>query len=222
MRKTTDTKERLLETAIELIWQSSYENTGINEICARAGVTKGCFYHYFESKAELFHEAAEYHWEKMKQEMDRIFSPNQTSLEQLEGLIGFIIEKQGRDQRDDNPVSGCPIFTSGAQCGCEESEVRRTAVEMSDRAVRYATALVKNLMVDGHLASDCDPHQIGRMLHSYIQGLLLYGRIHHDLDVVKIDLREGLYRLIHLKPELRKSKGKGAKHPDKLSAAQIH
>ena len=36
-----ETRERLLETALELIWQSNYSSVGVNEICKQAGVTKG-------------------------------------------------------------------------------------------------------------------------------------------------------------------------------------
>ena len=43
MPKHTGTKEKLLETATLLIWQSSYSNVGVNEICQQAGVTKGAF-----------------------------------------------------------------------------------------------------------------------------------------------------------------------------------
>jgi TetR/AcrR family transcriptional repressor of nem operon len=57
MRKPAETRESLLEAALELIWQSNYVSVGISEICERAGTTKGAFYHHFESKAVLFREA---------------------------------------------------------------------------------------------------------------------------------------------------------------------
>ncbi|HEC75121.1 MAG TPA: TetR/AcrR family transcriptional regulator, partial [Methylophaga aminisulfidivorans] len=40
MVSTSETKEKLLETALTLIWQSSYSSVGVNEICRQAGVTK--------------------------------------------------------------------------------------------------------------------------------------------------------------------------------------
>ena len=36
-----------------MIGSSSYASTGVAEICKKAGVNKGSFYHFFESKEEL-------------------------------------------------------------------------------------------------------------------------------------------------------------------------
>ena len=43
MRAPSETREKLLQTAIDLVWQSNYCSVGVAEICARAGVTKGAF-----------------------------------------------------------------------------------------------------------------------------------------------------------------------------------
>ena len=204
LKKPTDTRERLLETAIQLIWQSNYSNVGVNEICEKAGITKGAFYHYFDSKATLFEQATQYHWEHMKAEIDSVFSPERTPLEQHEGLFGFILAKQDANQYDDNPVSGCPFFTSGAQVGPDEEKIRTTCVEMSEKAVRYDTALVKNLASEGFLEQHVDPRQTAEMLYQYIQGLLLYGRVFRDRAVVERNMREGAYRILGLKQEYRK------------------
>lgn len=204
MRRPTDTKDKLLETAISLIWQSNYSNVGVNDICQQAGVTKGSFYHYFETKADLFSEASDYYWGELKKDLDDICSPSHAPLEQLENFIQFVISKQQLDKPDGNPVSGCPFFTSGAQAGTDEEKVRLAAREMSDNAVKYSTALVRNLIAEGLLSGNPDPQQLGRLLHQFIQGLLTYGRVYFNLGVVQTDLREGVYRLIDLKQDYRK------------------
>lgn len=214
MRRPTDTKDKLLETAISLIWQSNYSNVGVNDICKQAGVTKGSFYHYFETKADLFCEASEHYWEELKKDLDEIYSPSYTPLEQLENLIRLVIEKQRLDKPDGNPVSGCPFFTSGAQAGTDEEKVRLAAREMSDNAVKYSAALARNLKADGMLNGNPDPQQLGRLLHQFIQGLLSFGRVYFDIGVVKTDLREGVYRLIDLKHEYRKQASDNTQHID--------
>ena len=204
MRTHTDTKDKLLETAVDLIYQSNYSNVGVNDICEQAGVTKGSFYYYFETKADLFYEACQHYWCSMKKDLDAIFSPTFTAQEQLENLIQFVVDKQEKDtQKDGNPVSGCPFFTSGGQAGPDEERIREASREMSDNAVKYTEALVRNLKSVGALNGDPDPVQVGRMIHQFIQGLLMYGRVYFDLAVVITDLREGLYRLVDLKQEYR-------------------
>ena len=93
MRNAAETREKLLETATRLIWQSNYSCVGVNEICKQAGVTKGAFYHHFESKADLYVAASRHYWDFMKSDLDAIYSPSYTPLEQLENLI-HLIKKQ--------------------------------------------------------------------------------------------------------------------------------
>jgi TetR/AcrR family transcriptional regulator, cholesterol catabolism regulator len=52
-RTRGDTIERLYEAAIELIGEHGYTGTTVDEIVARAGVSKGTVYYHFKSKAEL-------------------------------------------------------------------------------------------------------------------------------------------------------------------------
>ncbi len=52
-------KEQILRAALELFGQQSYEQTSLQDIIDRAGVSKGGFYHYYGSKAELLEDVAD-------------------------------------------------------------------------------------------------------------------------------------------------------------------
>lgn len=47
------TKDTLLNAAEELMISKGFVATSVDEICEAAGVTKGSFFHYFESKEDL-------------------------------------------------------------------------------------------------------------------------------------------------------------------------
>lgn len=194
-----------MDTAIELVMQSSYANVGVAEICKSAGVTKGGFYHYFETKADLFYEASKFYWETKQDRLNAIFSASKTGLEQLDSVIEYIIEKQNETAglNPDNPVTGCPLFTAAAQVGTGEEKVRLAALEIMERLQNYNAALVRTLQAEGVVDIEADAVQCGRLMHQYIHGLMQYGRIQRDLDAIKRDLRAGLYNALGVKKEFR-------------------
>jgi len=53
MRKTSDTKARIVSAAWKLFYEQGYENTTIDDILEAAHVSRGSFYHYFDSKDNL-------------------------------------------------------------------------------------------------------------------------------------------------------------------------
>jgi AcrR family transcriptional regulator len=48
-----ETRERLLRAAVDLYSAKGFGGASVEDVCRRAGVTKGAFYHHFESKAHL-------------------------------------------------------------------------------------------------------------------------------------------------------------------------
>lgn len=60
--RTTDTRERVIESAITLMRRSGYSGAGINEILHDSGAPKGSLYHFFpDGKRQIASEAlAEY------------------------------------------------------------------------------------------------------------------------------------------------------------------
>src|SRR5207249_8191605 len=83
MGRVSDAKERLMEAVLELIWTSSYGSTTIDQICDKAGVKKGSFYYFFDSKAELAETAIDEEWVHHRQELDSVFSPTIPPLDRL-------------------------------------------------------------------------------------------------------------------------------------------
>jgi TetR/AcrR family transcriptional repressor of nem operon len=194
-----DTRTLLLETALNLIWNSNYNAVGVNEICKQAGVTKGSFYHHFESKAELFCQASNHYWDSIKQDLDGLLSPINTPLEQLENWIAFIFaNKLGNDE--DN-IPGCAFFNASTQAGCCDETVTQALQLMSERGRIYNAALVRTLQAGNYLEGNTDAETLARLLQQYVQGAISHARINRDLTDIKRDLPEGIYRILGLKTE---------------------
>ena len=68
-----ESKLLILKTAFRLFLQKSFREVTLKEIVQETGLSKGAFYHYFESKEKLFTEVVEtFYFEKMLVDYDQL------------------------------------------------------------------------------------------------------------------------------------------------------
>src|SRR6476660_6397843 len=121
MPRISDAKEKLMSAARDLIWERSYGATSVDEICAKADVRKGSFYHFFKSKSELEVAALEAHWQQTKDRWNNLFSPSVPPLQRIENHIEFMLVKQAELQKEHGAVLGCPLCSVGTEVSAHEA-----------------------------------------------------------------------------------------------------
>lgn len=52
------TEQAILQAAMELARENSFDKVSVRDICQRAGITTGAFYHHFRSKEDLLSRAS--------------------------------------------------------------------------------------------------------------------------------------------------------------------
>src|SRR5277367_1820293 len=115
MKQESESKRKLLETAMELIWESSYGSVSVDDICTKTGVNKGSFYYAFKSKSDLAVAAFERHWETKRPLLDRVFSPQVPALERLDQYCQAIIADQLEKYKSFGKMLGCPFCSIGCE-----------------------------------------------------------------------------------------------------------
>lgn len=83
-----ESKAKLLDAAVQVVRAKGYAATTVDDICHRAGVTKGSFFHHFKSKDELALAAAA-HWGDYDR---RSFAaaPYRKLQDPLDRLLGYV------------------------------------------------------------------------------------------------------------------------------------
>lgn len=82
MRKTSDTKSRIVSAAWKLFYEQGYDNTTIDDILEEAHASRGSFYHYFDGKDSL-PASLGYLFDEKYEELAKTMSPDMDPIEKL-------------------------------------------------------------------------------------------------------------------------------------------
>jgi TetR/AcrR family transcriptional regulator, transcriptional repressor for nem operon len=81
-------KDKILDAALSVIRSNGYAATTVDQLCAVAGVTKGAFFHHFDSKEDLAVAAAA-HWSEVTGGLFAA-APYHRPADPLDRLLGYI------------------------------------------------------------------------------------------------------------------------------------
>jgi TetR/AcrR family transcriptional repressor of nem operon len=184
MARVTDTRERLLEAALQLIWKEGLGGSSVDDICEQAQVRKGSFYHFFKSKADLVVAALECHFEKARREFDRIFSPSVPPVERLRGFFDFMAGLQTIRQQQAGRVLGCPYASVGVSCSSEDESIRERVQQIFVTYMKYFESALRDGSADGSIKVKDIPMTV-HAIFDQIEGAMAAGRIQNSLTPIR-------------------------------------
>ena len=184
MPRVSDMKERLMEAAMDLMWQNSYGAASVDAICERAGAKKGSFYYFFKSKSELAAAALEADWKKKRVEMDSIFSPTVPPLERFDRYFEFVCERLADVQKKCGSILGCPFMSVGSEVSTQDQIVREAIDRIMDRKLQFFVSAVRDAAAQGLIVAR-DPEAKAKALFACYQGTVAQARIQNDLDLLR-------------------------------------
>jgi len=197
-RSPTKTKEKLLATANDLIWQSSYGSVSVDDICKAADVKKGSFYYYFPSKSELAVAVMEESYLEFESGMSAIFSADVSPILEFENLINFIYEKQKEALDKYGRVCGCPFTSLGSEMVGNEEIIQKKADEIFSRQGDIFSKPIRQMVELKLLSQDTDISTLSSQLIVFIMGQLVMARIQNDITNLQEDLLIGLFRTLNI------------------------
>lgn len=212
MGRTSDANERLMDAALDLIWEESYGAVTIDDICKRAEVKKGSFYYFFDSKSTLAVAALERMWaEDWKPNLDSQFSSSVDPVTRLTGYLESIYPRQVERKAKYGKVLGCPVCSVGSEVSTHEIDLSAKIREIMARKRRYYESAIRDAVAEG-LIEPCDPAQKTLALVGLIEGLVSQSRIMNDPEVLR-ELPAMANGLLRIKPTAAKSTSSPAPTP---------
>ena len=184
----------------QLIWVGSYGSTSVDDICGKAGVKKGSFYHFFQSKADLAISAIDADWQVRRGEYDTMFSPLVPPLDRFRLFARYIYRYQEEIFRRFGHVLGCPLFSLGAEVSTQEEGLQKKIEEVLDYKRTYFESAIRDAHAAGLIEAP-DAAAKARLIFTYYQGLLTEARIRNTLEILK-DAENGTFQLLGVRESI--------------------
>jgi TetR/AcrR family transcriptional repressor of nem operon len=184
MGRTSDSRQRLMHAAHELIWGYSYGAVTIEAICAHAKVKKGSFYYFFDSKADLAVAAINAWWDERRQLMDHVFHPSVRPLDRIAGYLGHVVQSQLEKFEASGQVLGCPLFTLGSEISTQDERIRTLLHGILGTLARHFEAAIRDAQAAGDVEGS-DATLKGRHLWAFYEGTLTQARIDNNPELLR-------------------------------------
>ncbi len=198
-RTNNGTRQKLIDTATNLIWTSSYGSVSVDDICKNATVKKGSFYHYFPSKESLaITVMTDYFKNTIEPDLKNIFAVNQPLDIQATTLCDFILKEQHAVLNKYGRVCGCPFAALASEMiGQEGQAIHDHAQKLFTIACGYLeNALL--VAIDTNQIEQCNASEKAREVHDFITGHLMMARVHNNLHGLEHDFKSGLFHILGL------------------------
>jgi AcrR family transcriptional regulator len=182
--RRTSTRAQLVEAAISLFRRQGVSGTGIDEVCRRAGVTKGVFAHHFPGgKRELLTAAVERNAEDVRELIARLAERSDRSTPEL---VRVLFGTYARLFRKHGWAYGCPVAAAVVEAREDEEIVVGAAFASWRRALREMDAQISP--------------GVAALVVAAFEGAILLARADRSADVFD-QIGESLARLIETAPQ---------------------
>ncbi|MBK9602425.1 MAG: TetR/AcrR family transcriptional regulator [Anaerolineales bacterium] len=163
-QRSEETRSRILGSAIKLFSARGFNAASVDDICKDAGISKGAFYHHFESKQALFLALLDVWLQTIDNAIEA--SKDKTVPETfmlITEAFPFIFETAGE---------GLPMFLEFWLQASRDEKIWQASIAPYRRYQKHFTSLIKKGVDEGSFVK-VDPELTARMIVSMAMGLLI-------------------------------------------------
>lgn len=160
-----DTRGRILRAASHVFARQGYNGATVDDVAAKAGLTKGAVYWHFTSKGELFLTLLE---ENMRRQHATLPAVVQR-MAGIEGLTAILNEsfQACRNQRD------WPRLLLEFSASTRDAAVLSRLREMYRIGNEIGTGATHIAQIEGRVSRDLDPRAVSLLFEALLRGLLM-------------------------------------------------
>lgn len=187
-RNPEATRAALVAAAVELILRQGFAATSVGQICEEAGVTKGSFFHHFDSKDAIGRAAIEW-WGEFGTNLyaEAWKDPSRDPLEQIATLFTIM---SGFTEFE-NRVCTCVVGIMSQETAQSNDELRQFACRELERWSENVERLIAMAKERHCPDSPFDPTALAWHLNALWQGSMLISKTIRDPSLIRRNLTLG-------------------------------
>ena len=167
----SDTRQIIADTALELFHTNGYTATGVNDIAKAAGVPKGSFYHFFDSKETLALEAVALYSSSIG--LDLLDGPSTSPLQRIRDHI----ERAVNASAADDFTKGCLLGNFSTEMPSQSSAVAdAVGTTLTIWKMRLASTIAE-AHTAGEIATSSNPERLAQVLIAALEGSLAHAKV---------------------------------------------
>ena len=180
-----ESKIKLIEASVYVIRAKGYAATTVDDICHRAGVTKGSFFHHFKSKDELAVTAASY----FGQMSDGLFAaaPYRRLEDPLDRLLGYL-DFRGKLLQGELPDYTCLLGTLVQETYATHPHIRAACDQGLSSHIAALTRDVAAAKARYAPRATWSAEGVGYFIQAALQGSFIFAKAKQGPEVVRESL----------------------------------
>jgi TetR/AcrR family transcriptional regulator, transcriptional repressor for nem operon len=179
MGRNSDARSKLLASAQALMEVRGYSAIGVAEICKAAGVLKGSFYYFFDSKEALALAVLDEQWRGQRAAWAAALRGDEPPLTRLRGLVEVTENVQHTAQQRCGTISGCLFGNLTLELSNQAEAVRGRLQEIFEAQLD----MVEEVIAEAHTRGDVrvgDTRGAARAVVAQLEGQIMFAKLHNS------------------------------------------
>jgi len=160
-----ESKENIIKASLSLFLHNSYASVSMKDILSKAGLSRGAFYHYFESKEACFKECVKYY-------LAQVTHPEPIEYTSI-SLKDFLKDNIKRMSHTQNEISALERLLFFNEAFRIITDFAKYLEQRNTEELAVWTKVVENAVKTGEIKKDISAGEVASLFITQCDGVIL-------------------------------------------------